>query len=81
MSDINKPGLTQVLVVKTRDFSMRVTSELWMTLCEEAANEQDPQRLLELVKEINDLLEEKRMRLNGKKVDGTSPNGGNGSLG
>jgi len=60
---------------------MRVTSELWMTLCEEAANEQDPQRLLELVKEINDLLEEKRMRLNGKKVDGTSPNGGNGSLG
>jgi hypothetical protein len=60
---------------------MRVTSELWMTLCEEAANEQDPQRLLELVKEINDLLEEKRMRLNGKKVDGTSPNGGNGSVG
>jgi hypothetical protein len=61
---------------------MRVTSELWKTLCEDAANEQDPQRLLELVKQINDLLEEKRMRmrLNGKNVDGTSPNG-NGSSG
>ena len=59
---------------------MRVTSELWKTLCEEAANEQNPQRLLELVKEINNLVEEKRMRLSGRKVDGTSPNG-NGSSG
>ena len=67
MSDTNKPGLTQVLVFRTREFPMRVTTELWKTLCEEAANEQDPRRLLELVKEINDLLEEKQMRLNGKK--------------
>ena len=50
---------------------MRVSTELWRTLCEEAQNEQDPQRLLELVKEINDLLEEKRSAVNGK--------GGNGS--
>ena len=56
---------------------MRVTSELWKTLCEEAANEQDPQRLIELVKQINDLLEEKQLRLNGKKVEGTPLNGGN----
>jgi len=60
---------------------MRVTSELWKTLCEDAANEQDPQRLLELVKQINDLLEEKQLRLNGKKVEGTPLNGGNGSSG
>jgi len=53
----------------------------WRKLCEEAAKEQDSQRLLELVKEINNLLEEKQSRLNGKKVDGTSPNGGNGNSG
>jgi hypothetical protein len=37
--------------------------EHWMQLCEQAANEQDPQRLLELVNEINRLLEEKEQRL------------------
>ena len=37
--------------------------EQWMRLCEQAANEQDPQRLLELVREINRLLEEKEQRL------------------
>ena len=35
------------------------TRELWMTLCEQAAVEQDPNRLLQLVKRINDLLEQK----------------------
>ena len=35
------------------------TSELWMTLCEQAAREHDPNRLLELVTQINDLLEQK----------------------
>ncbi len=37
--------------------------EQWMRLCEQAANEQDPQKLLELVREINRLLEEKEQRL------------------
>ena len=37
--------------------------ERWMELCAQAAVEQDPQRLLELAKEINDLLEEKERRL------------------
>jgi hypothetical protein len=36
----------------------------WHELCEQAANEQDPQKLLELVREINDLLEAKQKRLN-----------------
>ena len=40
------------------------TRELWMTLCEQAAVEQDPVRLLELVTQINDLLEQKEKRLN-----------------
>jgi hypothetical protein len=37
--------------------------EHWMRLCEQAANEQDPKRLMELVHEINRLLEEKENRL------------------
>jgi hypothetical protein len=37
--------------------------ERWMELCAQAAIEQDPKRLLELAKEINDLLEEKERRL------------------
>ncbi len=37
--------------------------EYWMHLCEQAANEQDPDRLMALVREINHLLEEKEIRL------------------
>jgi len=44
------------------------TRELWMTLCEQAAVEQDPLRLLELVTEINDLLEQKERRLTEKRL-------------
>jgi hypothetical protein len=38
--------------------------ERWKELCEKAAVEQDPAKLLELVKEINRLLGEKSRRLN-----------------
>lgn len=37
--------------------------ERWMELCEKAALEQDPGKLLALVAEINELLEEKERRL------------------
>ncbi len=37
--------------------------ESWQTLCAQAAKEQDPQRLLELIQEINKLLDEKEARL------------------
>jgi hypothetical protein len=40
------------------------TRELWEELCAQAAVEQDPQKLTELVKEIDRLLEEKQDRLN-----------------
>lgn len=40
--------------------------ERWQHLCEQAAVEQDPQRLLELVQEINKLLSDKQNRLNSK---------------
>jgi hypothetical protein len=37
--------------------------ERWMQLCAQATVEQDPQKLMELVQEINALLEEKERRL------------------
>jgi hypothetical protein len=42
---------------------MRENTERWKQLCEEAAKEQDPRRLLELTREINDLLLGKQRRL------------------
>lgn len=38
--------------------------ELWQELCEQAAKEQDPQKLSELVGQINRLLEDQQDRLN-----------------
>jgi hypothetical protein len=35
---------------------MRENNERWKLLCEMAAQEQDPQKLLELTRKINDLL-------------------------
>jgi hypothetical protein len=40
--------------------------ERWMHLCEQAAIEQDPEKLMQLVSEINRLLEEKEKRLLGQ---------------
>jgi hypothetical protein len=39
----------------------------WRELCSQAAQEQDPNRLLELAREINTLLEEKEQRLKTRK--------------
>jgi hypothetical protein len=39
--------------------------ERWRELCEQASTEQDPDKLRELVREINRLLEEKEARLKG----------------
>jgi len=57
------------------------TKKRWMILCQQAANEQDPQRLLELVREINDILEaeelalleakERKLKMLLEKVDNT----------
>jgi hypothetical protein len=38
--------------------------ERWQELCERAATEQDPKKLIELVEEIDRLLEAKQNRLN-----------------
>ena len=39
------------------------TKELWKYYCEQAAVEQDPDKLMQLVREINRVLEEKENRL------------------
>ena len=39
------------------------TKECWEQLCQQAAIEQDPERLMSLIKEINELLEAKEKRL------------------
>ena len=39
--------------------------EIWMHLCEQAAVEQDPDKLMDLIRHINQLLEEKELRLKG----------------
>ena len=40
----------------------------WRVLCEQAATEQDPTKLMELIREINRLLEEKEGRLQAQPV-------------
>jgi hypothetical protein len=47
-------------------FMKNATGESWKTLCEQATTEQDPKKLLELIREINRLLEEERFRLYGE---------------
>ena len=37
--------------------------ERWETLCEQAASEQDPVRLMELIEQVNRLLKDKEDRL------------------
>jgi hypothetical protein len=61
LSDERRPALIytsyEVLAMQGEN------GERWRVLCEQAANEQDPVRLMELVREINRLLEEKEERL------------------
>jgi hypothetical protein len=44
------------------------TRERWQRLCEQAANEKNPERLMALIEEINQLLEAKEQRLQQQKA-------------
>jgi hypothetical protein len=48
------------------------TGERWRKLCEQAAIEQDPERLMLLIREINQLLEDKDKRLQQRKAEGAN---------
>jgi hypothetical protein len=56
------------------DSMPHLNDELWKHLCEEASTEQDPDRLLELIQEINRLIDEKRLGLHGTKADSQPSN-------
>jgi hypothetical protein len=45
---------------------MRENKERWREFCEQAAVEQDPKKLLDLTRQINDLLLGKQHRLEGE---------------
>ena len=47
--------------------------ERWMELCEQAAAEKDPEKLLSLTREINQLLEEKEQRIKAERERSTEP--------
>jgi hypothetical protein len=47
---------------------MRENTERWKLLCEQAAVEQDPERLLQLVHEISHLLGEKDARISASRA-------------
>ena len=47
------------------------TGERWRKLCEQAAVEQDSDKLLELTQEINRLLDEKAERLKKARANGS----------
>ena len=45
---------------------MKENKKMWMELCEQAADEQDPKKLAVLILQINFMLEAKELRLSGK---------------
>lgn len=46
---------------------MQAHKEQWQRLCEQILVEQDPERFMALVHELNELLEEKERRLNSQR--------------
>jgi hypothetical protein len=48
------------------------TQERLKLLCRQAATEKDPDKFLEIIREINDMLEAKRLRISGTKANSTS---------
>lgn len=58
------------------------SGERWVALCAQAAVEQDPKKLLELVREINHLLDTRRKRLaNERLANGDDGSDGHGPAG
>lgn len=47
--------------------------ERWLELTEQAANEQDPEKFMLLIKEINDLLEAKEQDLRARRATQLEP--------
>jgi hypothetical protein len=60
-------SVQSVPTIEFPDWSQRTmqgkAKERWVQLCEQAAMEQDTERLIDLVEEINRMLDEKEQRL------------------
>lgn len=60
------PSIPWILpaLIKCYHPGMQEKTELWKLLCAQAAVEQDPKKLHELIRQINELLDAKERRLN-----------------
>jgi hypothetical protein len=65
---VEQTGLSESVIVcdDLRGLVHAKNKERWKVLCEQAAIEQDPVKLHQLISEINDLLEAKEARLKGR---------------
>jgi DNA-binding NarL/FixJ family response regulator len=79
-SSTREPPRASGLTDNLRGLMQGGTQERWKCLCEEAATEQDSQKLLELVREINVLIEAKQSRLKKKEADALTPDKRNSFL-
>jgi hypothetical protein len=61
MSAIQSVGTTKFTDWRLRAMQGKVKED-WIQLCEQVAIEKDPERMLELVRELNRMLEEKENR-------------------
>jgi len=68
---LDSPYLPRYILPGGRDMQGQ-TGERWRRLCEQAAEEQDPDELLKLVNEITQLLDEKTKRLKQREQNGGS---------
>jgi hypothetical protein len=59
----HEPGLTRPQLKGGISVMQGETRERWLILCSQAANEKNPERLLELISEINQMLDEKERRV------------------
>ncbi len=62
MSAIQSVGTIKVTDWRLRAMQGKVKED-WILLCEQVAIEQDPERMIVLVRELNRMLEEKEKRL------------------
>ena len=49
------------------------THDHWMQLCQQASIEQDPEKLIKLIRQINNLLKEKHIHLSKNEKPHTEP--------
>jgi hypothetical protein len=60
----NRPFITPKLLASNGEVSVQnATQERLNQLCQQAAVEKDPEKFLEIIREINDMLEAKRAKL------------------